>query len=420
MLKKSGITLRIVILICITVCSLCAVITAVGARMIYSYTESSVKNEIQTAARTLKKLYDYEFIINDQDAEIVHRDSSQVMTLADFSKLTELVDCSDDIDFTLFRYDVRIFTSVKNSDGSAAVGTKADADVTENVINKGQEYFNRKVMVNGQYYAGCYIPVSSSDGSTVGMCFAGKPLNAASMNATTAVSAFVTISLLVLVVSLSVSILYLRTITSGMGDIKQFIAGISDGDFSVVMNNKTLNRNDEIGDIGQHALKLRDNLRDMVERDPLTTLLNRRSCRKKIAELEDNGIDYAVVMGDIDFFKKINDVYGHAAGDEVLKKISKLLDDESNLNSGWMSRWGGEEFLGVFPDKNIDQITIMLEKLISMVRSEKCISDDEAISVTMTFGASVHCDGETMDDTIKKADDLLYKGKRNGRNRYEI
>lgn len=419
-MKRAGITSRIVVLICVTVCCLCVVITAVGAKMIYSYTESGLKSEVQAAARTLKRLYDKDFVISTGNADIINIHTNQNMTINDFNEITSLIGCSSDIDFTLFRNDTRFFTSVKNADGSAAVGTKADSDVTLNVLGNGNEYFNRKVMVNGQYYVGCYIPVTSFDGDTVGMCFAGKPLDAASKNAVTAVSAFIALSLAVLVISLVVCIIYLRAIISGMGDIKQFITGIANGDFSVKMKAETLRRSDEIGDIGQHALKLRENLRDMVERDPLTMLLNRRSCRNKISSLEESSTGYAVVMGDIDYFKKINDYYGHAAGDEVLKMVSALLSEVSRSNDGWVSRWGGEEFLAVFPQKNKDQVIEILKQLIEKVHDTKCSCGDNTISVTMTFGASVHCEGETMDDTIKKADDLLYKGKQNGRDRFEV
>ena len=125
-------------------------------------------------------------------------------------------------------------------------------------------------------------------------------------------------------------------------------------------------------------------------------------------------------MADIDFFKKINDYYGHAAGDEVLKSVSSILAEYAKKNGGWFSRWGGEEFLGVIPEKNSSQVREMLEELIEIVRTTEFRYNDEAIAVTMTLGASVHNIGENMDVTIKRADDLLYKGKQNGRNRFEI
>ena len=420
MKKHSGIAVRIVVLICITVCGLCVVITTVGAKLIYSFTENSVQSEIQNAARTLKRLYDYEFVVSTPSSDIINRNNNQKMTLQDFSRLTSMIGCSDDIDFTLFRDDTRIFTSVKNSDGSTAVGTKADIDVADNVLNNGSEFFNRKVLVNGQFYAGCYIPIKSFDGNIVGMCFAGKPLDAATSNATKAVGIFIAVSLGVLLLSLTVCIIYLKAIVSGLGDIKQFITAIANGNFSVKMNDETLHREDEIGDIGHHALKLRDNLRDMVERDPLTTLLNRRSCRIKITELEEKSIPYAVVMGDIDFFKNINDEYGHAAGDEVLKAISRYLYDVTEKNNGFTSRWGGEEFLCVFPNKNMQYITEMLTGLMNGIRSAEFKFSNSKIHVTMTFGAVVHIEGEDMDCTINRADKLLYKGKQSGRDRYEI
>lgn len=420
MKKRSGIAIRIIVLICVTVCGLCVVITTVGAKLIYSFTESSVQSEIQNAARTLKRLYDYEFVISTPNSDIINRNNNQKMSMQDFSRLTSMIGCSNDIDFTLFRGDTRIFTSVKNSDGSAAVGTKAEADVSNNVLNSGNEFFNRKVLVNGQFYVGCYIPIESFDGNIVGMCFAGKPLDIATANAIKAIGIFIAVSLGVLLLSLVVCMIYLKSIIYGLSDIKQFITAIANGNFSVKMNDETLRREDEIGDIGQHALKLRENLRDMVERDPLTTLLNRRSCRIKISELEEKSIPYAVVMGDIDFFKNINDEFGHAAGDEVLKAISNYLYNETEKNDGFTSRWGGEEFLCVFPEKDLNYTTKMLDGLMNGIRMSEFKFNNTKIHITMTFGAVVHLEGEDMDSTINRADKLLYKGKQSGRDRYEI
>lgn len=420
MKKQHSLVERILIILTLAVCLLCALVTVAGAKLIYSVTEDGLKNEVHAAARTLHNMYELNYTTVGSDGGFVNKATNQQMTADDFQKITSYIGCSSNIDFTLFKNDTRIFTSVKNSDGSLAVGTKADSAVIDNVINNGKEYFYSKVLVNGKYYVGYYIPVDVIDGVASGMCFAGMPLDLASANARAGIKIFVMLSLIMLVTTLVLSMLYLRRIVTGLDDIKQYITKVANGEFTARMKRDTVGRTDEIGDIGRHAEKLCENLRDMVERDPLTLLYNRRSCMKKLEKLKREESRYSVSIGDIDFFKKINDDYGHAAGDAVLKMVSALLDKYASENGGWASRWGGEEFLCVFPDKNISEVRKILDEIMEEVRSLVCNYEDKEIKLTMTFGAVSASDKETIDATINRADKLLYKGKETGRNRIII
>lgn len=408
--KKHSLVDRIIVIIFVTVFVLSALITAVGSKMIYDLTENDINKEVQNAARTLKSLYESDY------------GSSNFMELSadNFAEIINIIKCSNDIDFTLFQGDTRIFTSVRNNDGSLAVGTKAAEEVVENVLEGGQEYFYHRVMVNGEYYVGYYIPRADSSGEIVGMYFAGKPLESATANVVEAIQLFIVISAAILVVSVTFCIFYLRRIIIGMRDIKEYITKVANGDFSASISSKTVNRGDEIGDIGRHAEKLCDNLRDMIERDPLTMLYNRRSCRARLKELETERISYSIVMCDIDFFKKINDNYGHACGDAVLKKVAEILEQGVYKNNGFAARWGGEEFLLVYPEKSIDEVKVYLEMLADRLRNEEYTSGCITFRVTMTFGAVCREADEYFDDTINRADELLYKGKANGRNRIEV
>ena len=203
-------------------------------------------------------------------------------------------------------------------------------------------------------------------------------------------------------------------------EIKQYINKVASGDFSANLSEKALKRDDEIGDIGRHAQILCSNLRDMVERDPLTMLLNRRSCRIKLDELIEKNAGYSAVMADIDYFKSINDTYGHACGDFVLKEISALLKNYSDKYGGFSARWGGEEFLMVFPEKNIQETLEIAGMILDDIRSQRYSFENHTINVTMTFGIAQAEKGETADLTINRADALLYQGKDNGRNRIVV
>lgn len=393
-----------------------SVIITAGAVMIYRSTEEGIETEISMAAQTLnnlyRTLYDGEL---SYDGEVCRIGGNEFRD-SDFSLMTGCINCENDVDFTLFYGDTRIFTSVRNSDETFAIGTKAAPDVVENVLNGGKDYISSKVLVNDRYYKGYYIPIESESGSVSGMLFAGKPLDSAEKNAVEAVMKFLVLAFLVLLASLFLCMLLIRRVVADLDNIKCYLGRLAQGDFSVQLDKRTLNRTDEIGELAQYSNKVMENLRDMVERDPLTTLLNRRTCHKRLDELCRNHTGYTVVMGDIDFFKKVNDTYGHSAGDYVLKKISAILNEFTCSNGGFAVRWGGEEFLMVFPGLTVKDTYPLVSELLSEVRSAKLEYDGRIIEVTMTLGIFDSIDGSDPEKTINEADELLYYGKNNGRN----
>lgn len=163
-----------------------------------------------------------------------------------------------------------------------------------------------------------------------------------------------------------------------------------------------------------------DRLKEASLRDPLTKLYNRRAMLEYmnglIAKIDRHGSWFNVAIGDIDFFKKVNDTYGHEAGDMVLVQIAGLL---SGYMKGWgrAGRWGGEEFLLVFEGINGEEAFLELEKLRSLIGKQKIAYNGHIISVTMTFGLDEYSSNAPLDYTINSADQKLYMGKNQGRNR---
>ena len=162
-------------------------------------------------------------------------------------------------------------------------------------------------------------------------------------------------------------------------------------------------------------------LKDDAGTDPLTGLANRRNMREQLAGIAaltgtaDSRI-VTVAMGDIDFFKKVNDTYGHDAGDLILRDISDLLVAFMG-DRGLVSRWGGEEFLLVFIDLNGDEVFTELDTFLHRLAKRSFDFKGTDISVTMTFGVSEYDAGPDFTKTIKEADEKLYLGKQSGRNR---
>ncbi len=172
--------------------------------------------------------------------------------------------------------------------------------------------------------------------------------------------------------------------------------------------------------------KANKKLNTLADTDPLTKLPNRRFVLRHIKECvrdSQNPICPTVAIGDIDFFKKVNDTYGHEAGDRVLEILSDLFR-ETMEPYGVCARWGGEEFLFFFEHLNLDNAYIVLHDLLSKIRVTVIPFGDQRITVTLTFGLEdAVLSGKTeeelikeIDHAIKVADEKLYMGKQQGRN----
>ena len=121
-----------------------------------------------------------------------------------------------------------------------------------------------------------------------------------------------------------------------------------------------------------------------------------------------------VVMIDANDFKKINDVYGHNAGDEVLKVVAERMRELAPKCI--IARWGGEEFL-IRVSGNLDEGSELLEQLRLGICSEPVSFEGRSIRVTMTIGAAERKEGQTLDNWIQDADNCLYEGKKSGKNK---
>jgi len=153
--------------------------------------------------------------------------------------------------------------------------------------------------------------------------------------------------------------------------------------------------------------------------DPLTKLSNRRDVLKKISyELERMKRykrSFAIIIGDIDDFKLINDTYGHDAGDEILVSLSKILKN-SVRKQDTVSRWGGEEFLIFMPETDIIGGKVLAEKIRKIIETETFTYQNKNLNISLTFGVGEFNEGMDLNQCIKNADNALYKGKKAGKN----
>ncbi len=164
-------------------------------------------------------------------------------------------------------------------------------------------------------------------------------------------------------------------------------------------------------------MQYNEKLKHMAGIDPLTGLMNRRSIGEKFEELlKEETQCVTVAMGDIDFFKKVNDTRGHDCGDYVLKTLSAKFQNFMK-GKGYVSRWGGEEFVFIFEDINGDDAYPMLEELRRDVEKMELEFFSHKFNITMTFGMEEYSPMFGSEEAIKKADEKLYIGKESGRNR---
>ena len=160
-------------------------------------------------------------------------------------------------------------------------------------------------------------------------------------------------------------------------------------------------------------------LKKLSETDALTRLMNRRSSMDELADMEKQynalGTQFCVAIGDIDFFKKVNDTYGHDAGDYILFSLGQLFT-EYMKHYGFVARWGGEEFLFAFTGLNGDEAQVALDNLLVKIRKAEFDFGGTKIKITMTFGVEEYDAKIGLEKIIKSADEKLYLGKQSGRN----
>ena len=150
--------------------------------------------------------------------------------------------------------------------------------------------------------------------------------------------------------------------------------------------------------------------------DPLTGLPNRRAMLDGMNRWlgENPDTPFCVAIADIDFFKKVNDTWGHACGDYTLKELARLFREQS---AGKFSscRWGGEEFCFFLPEMNLDEAGQVMQDLNYAVKALPLRQEDHEFSITVTIGVEDYDFHSPMQEILEQADRKLYMGKLNGR-----
>ncbi|MDD5371980.1 MAG: diguanylate cyclase [Sulfurimonas sp.] len=181
--------------------------------------------------------------------------------------------------------------------------------------------------------------------------------------------------------------------------------------------------NSEVGALSKKIEYLEHELeraKEESKEDFLTKLYNKRAIdefiNNKDAEFQRYGRNFAVVFFDLDYFKTVNDTYGHDAGDAVLLAFAKILKNEAR-SVDIVGRFGGEEFIAILGETDIEGGVIFAEKVRKKVKNARFMYKDSRIEVTVSCGVSDRKSNFSLQSLLKTADEFLYKAKKDGRDR---
>lgn len=393
------------------------IVVGISSELIYNSLKAGVLKQLDILAQSSYQIMD---LIYPGDFEV--RDKQIYKGNISLEGHFELVEDIADrygADASLFLGNTRYLTTVMNPDGTKAIGTKVAPKVEEYVLNRGQEYFSDEIQVNENLYFGYYIPIRDSGKKVIGMLFVGTPRKEVIKDINKVILLVGGSAALVMAVVIVITVLYSRRMVYSLHKIQNFLGKIAGGDTKAEIDPYLLARHDEIGEMGRFAVMLQSSITDLVGKDPLTSLYNRR-CGNIMLENQAERVilknaPFTIAMGDIDLFKKINDTYGHPAGDEVLKHTASVMQKQMEC-LGFVFRWGGEEFLLLFEGKSKEEAYSCLCELKESVEGSETFGEGYQIKITMTFGMADFGEESNIEKLLQLADERMYRGKQAGRN----
>lgn len=176
----------------------------------------------------------------------------------------------------------------------------------------------------------------------------------------------------------------------------------------------------DMEELNRELSQANENLKQLARHDALTGLYNRRVLEEVTFNESERSRrtarGFGIAIADIDDYKKINDTYGHEAGDLVLKELAVILKN-SIRSTDTVGRWGGEEFLFVFTETSCQGAMVVIERIRRWVENSIITYRGEQIHFTITIGLSYHIGDDGAQEMIREADEALYQAKHSGKNR---
>ena len=391
----------------------------VTATQFISYCNAESQAQLKDTAQTIYSVLDGMY---PGDYAISENEEGRVLTKGEYTlngriELFDVLNRQTGLEYSLFFENTRVATTIENENGYI-IGTNI-ADSIWNIFRNGAEDDYENVSINNESYVCYYLPIKNGANILVGIIGVAKPTSDIRARQLKIILPIAIVIIVLIVLTSFMILTYAKEISDCITSIREFVNAIANEKFNKRLSDKIYQREDELGDIGRDITIMRNILKDMVEQDSLTELYNKRTGNKRFEAIrhkcQSNGRPYALAIGDIDFFKKVNDTYGHDAGDEVLKEIAGIIKKKMK-GSGFVARWGGEEFLIGFENKSKDKAVKILNTILNEIRKTTIEFNGMVIDVTMTFGIADGKEAKNLESLFKKADTRLYIGKENGRN----
>lgn len=388
------------------------------------WVKSSIEKEIHLAlisqanlaVEAFDALYPGDYTINTSGEELIVTKGDTILNY-DYEFLDSLKKASE-TDYTIFLGNLRVLTTLE-SDGTRLTGTECNSIVYEEVFKGEKSHFYKNVNVLGNNFYAYYAPLYNSDGSCVGMIAAVKPDLGVRRLVLHAVMPLTLIIVFTALLAMLGTFHYARDIRKNIVKLNGTFAKVANGTMSNTVPPELLSRKDEFGEMAHSVIDMQASLRKLVDEDMLTGISNRRSGQLRLQQAINSMNEaegFCLALGDIDFFKKFNDNYGHDCGDLVLQQISMILKQQVK-DYGVCARWGGEEFLIIFSRGSFEECKDIMEHTLEVIRTHQVNYDNQVLSVTMTFGLINTAGMKNADEMVKRVDELLYYGKEHGRNR---
>lgn len=381
---------------------------------VYYEIRSGMENEAYTLANTYDVMYPGYY-------ELVKAENLMALKKGEHYLTNDFIDnIKEDtgLEITIFYNDIRMITTLY-SDNKRITGSKMNSAIKKDVLDNGYSKFYDDVRIEEERFFTYYLPVHNGSENIIGAICILKPANQIHSKFAKQVIPLIAIIIAGVVIITYLNYLYFGKLNKNFKHIRNFLGEVTGGNLKAEMNREALAREDEIGDVAKASVNMQRSLRNLIVKDSLTDLYNRRYCNQNLKNLSEQyiktGEPYTLAIADIDFFKKVNDTYGHTAGDEVLVSVAQIMK-KSMAGKGFAARWGGEEFLLVYTGCDMETTLTYLEMLVEAIREMRVEYDDKAIKITISIGVATG-NGDSVDKVLCTADNRLYHAKKEGRDR---
>lgn len=381
---------------------------------VYYEIRSGMENEAYTLANTYDVMYPGYY-------ELVKAENLMALKKGEHYLTNDFIDnIKEDtgLEITIFYNDIRMITTLY-SDNKRITGSKMNSAIKKDVLDNGYSKFYDDVRIEEERFFAYYLPVHNGSENIIGAICILKPANQIHSKFAKQVIPLIAMIIAGVVIITYLNYLYFGKLNKNFKHIRNFLGEVTGGNLKAEMNREALAREDEIGDVAKASVNMQRSLRNLIVKDSLTDLYNRRYCNQNLKNLSEQyiktGEPYTLAIADIDFFKKVNDTYGHTAGDEVLVSVAQIMK-KSMAGKGFAARWGGEKFLLVYTGCDMETTLTYLEMLVEATR-EMCVEyGDKVIKITISIGVATG-NGDSVDKVLCTADNRLYHAKKEGRDR---